>query len=422
MYKKVIIFIFLAISFLVLVNDVLVGESRGTGPFSAKVCKAEDGTLFLLQGIQPFPLSVSDQKVVTPFVSKFIHFECNPGQTGDMYSGIKNIRILKHFRDKDFYNSDPETLSIKIQMPPHNIKYPEPIYFSFSLYHERKGPNAWGFSTKFMQAGIWSGGTGCPRLLRTFPINEIWGERYELQSTLGVLPNQHTKIKRSINVLLEPGTYRLVVQERRQQYDGLEKKWKEIGTLIADPATFTVEPEADSEKVKSSLYSWVRKGPISECITIAQKLVSMGEREQVYTHILDDLDTDVIPEGIKFQTIRLVAQYPSEHTVRVLRSQILRSKDEREIPPIISAVYHETEKNQKYMEMIISLLEENRYVKAGPYSQIRISDCVAAYFVSSSPFPPLGSEFFKDKDMKERNKVIQRVKEKLIKELKLLKK
>lgn len=378
-------------------------ETRGNGPFVAKANKAKDGSYYLVQGIRPFALALPDQTLVAPHEGTFIRFECESDQVGAAYSGLTNLNIVD-YRDKDFCNADPATLSVRLEMDASAHTYPDPIHFAFVLYHKRKGPNPWGFGTRYMRAGIWSVGDGAPRLIRDFPINREWGIGYDDLSIYDVFPDKPKRVKRSINVLLTPGSYSLVVQEIRTQLDG-----KEIPTLIADPLEFTAVANSNQEEVATGLLKWVKSGPVSERVRVAREMVSLGASDEVHNCVLDDLNTGLFQrDGEEGQAIQFVAQRPAKETARVLRSVLLRSSTEGEIPYVLSAIYDGRSKHPLYTELLLSVLQDQRYVKAGPNlcSQLRVCDCVAAYLASSDR--SWGSSYFKGKTVPERDDVIEK--------------
>ncbi|MCK4789424.1 MAG: hypothetical protein KAV87_37120 [Desulfobacteraceae bacterium] len=386
----VIVLVFLAMS--------VHAESRGTGPFVAKVCKAEDGNFYLLDGFRVYSLQGPDQKTVAPFLGKFIRFECDPSQMGWPYTGLKKIREIS-YKDK---NKD---LQIDINIPKRTSKYGEPICFTINLYTKHEG--GYSIDTGNMIAAIWAGGKGVPHVVRSFPINRVWGEGFDRPRRITAHSHKHSSYKRSVNVILEPGDYRLVIQRRSKQYDRLTKKWYELDILIAKPVSFSVVCDGDVEAVKARLYCWLNSGPVEERARAARKLVSLREGGAVYKKILDDLDTGVFDAGGRAQAILFVSRNPSSETVRVLRILILRQKSDIGIENVLSCISTDNrpDKRPKVLtEMLLNLLEEKRFVEAqhSSMSHVRVCDCVAAWLAATTN----GSGYFAGKSIEERDKMI----------------
>jgi hypothetical protein len=391
--------IILAAGLCTFLNQDLEAEMRGKGPFVAKVCKADDGNLYVLEGFRVSPLQQADQNRVVRLLGKFIQFECNPDQVGYPYAGLQKIKEV-NYKDKI------QDFQIKVNVQKSIAKYGEPTYFTIDVYTEQEG--VYGLDTTNMIGAIWTGDKSVPRVVRLFNVNQVWGEGFNRSGNITVESHKRSSCERSINVVLEPGRYRLVIQDRRQRYD-VEGHWTNIDVLIADPIPFTVVADSNDEAVKGRLYSWLNSGPVEERPRVARTLVSLGEGEKVYAKILDDLDTGVFESGGQAGAILFVSEEPSAETVRVLRSLILRQKTDCEIESVLSAMPTDNrpDKRPKVLtDMLLNLLHEKRFVEArndpGSMSHVRVCDCVAAWLEATTS----GSSYFAGKSIEERDKLI----------------
>jgi len=380
-------------------NQDLEAEMRGTGPFVAKVCKADDGNLYLLEGFRVSPLQEADQNRVVPLLGKFVQFECDPDQVGYAYAGLKKIREVS-------YKDKIQDLQIEVNIPASAAKYGDPIYFTIDLYTDHEG--GYALDTTNMIGAIWTGEKSVPRVVRLFNLNRVWGEGFNAATYITGHSRRRSSYQRSINVMLEPGKYRLVIQDRRPRYD-VQGHRTSIDVLIADPMPFTVAADSNDEAVKGRLYSWLNSGPVEERPRVARTLVSLGEGEKVYSKILDDLDTGVFETGGQTAAILFVSQEPSAETVHVLRSLILRQKTDREIEGVLAAMPTDNrpDKRPKVLtDMLLNLLHDKRFVEArndpGSMSHVRVCDCVAAWLGATTS----GSSYFAEKSIEERDKLI----------------
>lgn len=387
---------FAALTLLAIVCSAMYAEMRGRGPFVAWVARSPDGECYLLNGFTPFRLSKADQKVVAQHVDHFIRFEADPDSMGIPYTNLKNVKPL----GKSDLQSDP---IIRITFLKPSVPYGTPVFFEMSFL---RGPQrVYSPDTKYMRAAIWTSGKGVPRVVRSYSINRLWGEGFDGTDVPASKP-----FRRSVNVLLPPGEYRLVLEGITRHYDDATDRWFDGRFLLTEPTSFSVAKVDDGGQLIKSLYDWLSDGPIQERVLAARRLVDLGVDTKPYDLVLDDLETGVFDDGGRSGAIGFLCQKPTPQVLHALRILILREKSDTGIENILSCIPTDNRPSRRPPEitnMLIELTEEKRLVKAAhsSMSHVRVCDCVAAWLTGTT----YGSGYFAGKSIEERDKVFPEI-------------
>lgn len=366
-------------------------EMRGRGPFVAWVARSADGEHYLLKGFTPRRLSKADQKVAAQHLDRFILFEADPDSAGMPYSNLKNVKRLP----KAELRGDP---IIRVTFPKPSVPYGTPMFFDMSFL---RGPQkVYSPDTKYMRAAIWTSGKNVPRVVRTFSINRLWGAGFDETDMPASKP-----FRRSVNVLLPPGEYRLVVEGVTRHYDDTTRRWLDGRFLLSEPSSLVVTETDEKRRMVTSLYSWLTDGPPEERVRVARRLVELGEDTRPYALVLDDLETGVFDHSGRGQAIGFVSRKPSPDVLRALRTLILRENTDTGIENILSSIPTDNRPSRrppKITEMLIGMMKEKRFVKASHSSlpHVRVCDCVAAWLAGTTS----GSGYYAGKSVEERNK------------------
>jgi hypothetical protein len=387
MIKDILLAVMMVLPFL---GSTAHAEMRGSGPFAAWVARSADGEYYLLKGFTPRRLSKADQKVVAQHLDHFILFEADPDSAWMPYTNIKNVKRLP----KAELQGDP---IIRVSFPESSLPYGTPMFFDMIFL---RGPQkVYSPDTKYMRAAIWTSGKDVPRVVRTFSINRLWDGRFDETEVPASKP-----FRRSVNVLLPPGEYRLVVEGITRHYDDATGRWFDGRFLLSEPSSLVVTETKDKKRMVTSLYSWLTDGPAEERVRVARGLVELGEDTRPYALVLDDLETGVFDHSGRGQAIGFVSQRPSPDVLRALRTLILRETTDSGIENILSSIPTDNRPDRrpsKITEMLIGMMKQKRFVKAShsSLSHVRVCDCVAAWLAGTTN----GSGYYAGKSIEERN-------------------
>lgn len=363
-------------------------EMRGAGPFVGYVARADNGALYLLDGVNPLPLAQPDHDRLAAFANKAIQFYAAPNQWGFPFESITNITPSKIY-------SSHKTPILGISFQQESTPFPSPIHFDLNFIRGPQG--VYSPDTKYVHAAIWGSPTGIPRIVRRFSINRAWGAGYDQTDMLKESP-----FTRSVNVLLPPGEYALVLEGVVD--DRPRGSWSGGRFLLSAPALFRITPNSDTNAVKTVLFSWLDCGPVSERVAAAQSLVNLGEDSRPYARILDDLETEVFDQQ-RCDAISFLSQHPTPEVLKALRVLILRERTDLGIENILSCIPTDNRPSRRppaITQLLISMLSESRLVDAAhsSLSHVRVSDCIAAWLAATTH----GSEFFKNTTVEERDR------------------
>lgn len=361
---------------------------RGPGPFIGYVARADSGALFLLDGLNPSPLAPADQERLAPYVDKQVQFFAEPSQWGEQFESISNITPSAIY-------SNHKNPIISVSFHHDSVLFPTPIHFDLKFVRGPQG--VYSPDTKYVYAAIWGSPTGVPRMVRRFSIDRAWGAGYGQTDMLKELP-----FTRSVNVLLSPGEYALVLEGVAD--DRPRGGWSGGRFLLAAPSLFKITQNDDTNGVKALLLSWLNGGPVSERVPAARALVALGEDTLPRARILDDLQTGVFDDD-RCAAISFLSQSPTPEVLKTLRMLILRERSDLGIENILSCIPTDNRPSSRppsLTQLLISMLNESRYVDAAHSSleYVRVSDCIAAWMAASTH----GSEFFKNTTEAERDK------------------
>lgn len=363
-------------------------EMRGGGPFIGYVARADNGELYLLDGFRALPVAQSDQDRLAPFVDKAIEFNAAPSEWGDPFKSITNIKPSK-------IKSSHKNPILGISLHRDAVPFPSPIHFDLKFI---RGPQrVYSPDTQYIHAAIWGSPTGVPRVVRRFSIDRAWGAGYDQTDMLKESP-----FTRSVNVLLPPGEYALVLEG--VVGDRSQDDWNGGRFLLAAPALFEITTNSDTNAVKTMLYSWLERGPVSERVAVARSLANLGEDTIPQARILDDLETGVFDQD-RCAALLFLSQDPTPEFLKALRILILRERTDRGIENVLSCIPTDNRPSRRsaaITQLLISMLSESRLVDAAhsSLSHVRVSDCIAAWLAATTH----GSEFFKNTTVEERDR------------------
>lgn len=363
-------------------------EKRGGGPFIGYVTRADNGAFYLLDGFRALPVAQPDQDRLAPFVDKAIEFNAAPSEMSDPFKSITNIKPSK-------LKSSPKNPILGISLHRDTVPFPSPIHFDLKFI---RGPQrVYAPDTKYIHAAIWESPTGVPRVVRHFSIDRAWGAGYDQTDMLKESP-----FTRSVNVLLPPGEYALVLEG--VDSDRSNDHWSGGRILLAAPALFKVTENTDPNAVKTMLFSWLDRGPVSERVAVARSLVNLGEDTVPQARILDDLETGVLDQD-RCAALAFLSQDPTPEFLKALRILILSERTDLGIENILSCIPTDNRPDRRpaaITQLLISMLSESRLVDAAhsSLSHVRVSDCIAAWLAATTH----GSAFFKNTTVEERDK------------------